>query len=239
MDGGAPNAPPFGASPARQPSYSRKDQFPEFWEAIGRRATVAESEQAIREFLSGGIEYDKIVAGGRRWAAYNVATGGRRRATPLQWLQKEKWRDDWTLSAVRNGTPRAVETGAKPSRGAVKKPSAKKRKGNPKKSHNTVDEQKTTTTSHKSYAHEYRGFGNQKSNLNPQYVTWHQEFTKIKQRAKQKRNEFDNHREACSACIIAKEEDQLCEKGFLIFIESNSLQEEIFVWRKLNLPPKI
>ena len=88
-DGGAPNASPLGASRARQPD-SRKDQFPEFWEAIGHRATVAESEQAIREFLSEGTEYDEIVDGGRRWAAYNTATGGRRKARPVQWLLKEK-----------------------------------------------------------------------------------------------------------------------------------------------------
>ena len=99
-DGGAPNASPLGASLARQPD-SRKDQFPEFWEAIGHRATVAESEQAIRELLSQGTEYDEIVAGGRRWAAYNKATGGRRRASPVQWLQKEKWRDDWTVPQSR------------------------------------------------------------------------------------------------------------------------------------------
>lgn len=104
-DGGAPNASP---SRARQPD-PRKDQFPEFWEAIGHRATVSESEQAIREFLCEGTEYDEIVDGGRRWAAYNTATGGRRKASPVQWLLKEKWRDDWTVPQSRRESTKAPD----------------------------------------------------------------------------------------------------------------------------------
>jgi len=235
-DGGAPNASPSRASLARQPD-SRKDQFPEFWEAIGHHATVAESEQAISEFLSAGIEYGDIIAGGRRWAAYNVATGGRHRASPLQWLRKEKWRDDWTVLVVLNSAPRAAETGAKPSRGSVKGTSAKTRKTMPKQKLKPVAGQKATTTHRKSFEQEYGELAKDGSNINPQYITWKGQFEELKNRSKQKYAEFQVHRTSCNECICAQNEDELCETGFLIFLEHKSLDNEVCDWRKVNLPP--
>ena len=99
-EGGALAASPSRASLARQPAAA-SDQFADFWNSIGWRATVWESEQLLRERIADGIDYQKICEGGKRWAAYNTATGGKRRASPLQWLQKEKWRDDWTLPSIR------------------------------------------------------------------------------------------------------------------------------------------
>jgi hypothetical protein len=97
-EGGAPCAPALRPSLARQPGTG-SDRFPEFWEAVGRRTTVAESEQLIAETLAKGVAYKDILDGARRWTAYNAATGGKRKATPLRWLQNEKWRDDWAPPA--------------------------------------------------------------------------------------------------------------------------------------------
>jgi hypothetical protein len=97
-EGGAPCAPALRPSLARQP-LTAGDLFPEFWEAVGRRTTVAESEQLLRELIAVGVAYQDILDGARRWTKYNEATGGKKKATPARWLQLEKWRDDWTPPA--------------------------------------------------------------------------------------------------------------------------------------------
>jgi hypothetical protein len=81
---------------AKSPSLSRQaGRYDEFWEALGKRSTVYESEQLITEFIADGVDYADIVDGAKRWRAYNDVTGGRHAASPLKWLQKHKWEDGW------------------------------------------------------------------------------------------------------------------------------------------------
>ena len=83
--------------PERPTLANQPGRFDEFWQALGKRATVFESEQLLAELIADGVDYADILAGATRWSAYNKATGGRRAASPLKWLQKHKWVDGWTL----------------------------------------------------------------------------------------------------------------------------------------------
>lgn len=92
-DGGAAPSRPLRASGAPRAG----EAFAEFWEAMGRRTSVAEAEQLIREAMSEGHEYQAIVDGARRYRNYCADTGGIMKLNAAAWLQKEKWRDDWQL----------------------------------------------------------------------------------------------------------------------------------------------
>jgi hypothetical protein len=98
-DGGSLSLRPERPSLANQPG-----RFAEFWLAVGKRATVGESEQLLAELIADGVDLAEIVAGANRWRMYNEATGGRRATSPLKWLQRQKWLDDWTLPKGCNTT---------------------------------------------------------------------------------------------------------------------------------------
>lgn len=87
--------------PKRPTLANQPGRFDEFWQALGKRSTVAESEQLLAELIAEGVEYADILAGANRWRTYNETTGGRRAASPLKWLEKRKWLDDWTLPTPR------------------------------------------------------------------------------------------------------------------------------------------
>lgn len=127
-DGDALAPRPRGAQLARQP-----DRYPEFWEAVGKRATVAESEQLIAEYLAEGVEYADIIAGADRWKHYNAITGGRKATSPAKWLEHQKWRDDWTPPQHREATKPATRKAAKSSPVTRK---ATTRSGKPKRIQN-------------------------------------------------------------------------------------------------------
>ena len=94
-DGDAPALRP------ERPTLARPaGRFDEFWQAVGKRATVAESEQLLKELIANGVDYAEIVGGANRWREYNVVTGGKRATSPLKWLQRQKWLDDWTLPST-------------------------------------------------------------------------------------------------------------------------------------------
>lgn len=98
---------------ADSPTLSRQvDRYEEFWLALGKRSTVYESEQLITELIANGVDFADILAGAGRWKAYNAATGGKRAASPLRWLEKHKWQDDWTLPFGNTKT----STGNKPKK---------------------------------------------------------------------------------------------------------------------------
>lgn len=106
---------PGGPTLARHPRH----EFDDFWKAVGRRATVAETEQRLAELVAAGVELGDIVAGADRWRTYNEATGGRRAVSPVKWLERQGWRDDWTAPAKRGQeeakkkAPSSSSTGAK------------------------------------------------------------------------------------------------------------------------------
>lgn len=87
---------------ADRPTLSRQaGRYDEFWEALGKRSTVYESEQLITEFIADGVDYADIIDGAKKWRAYNDVTGGRHAASPLKWLENRKWLDDWELPAAK------------------------------------------------------------------------------------------------------------------------------------------
>ena len=87
------------ASPVRpgaaRGSHSKGDRYPEFWDAIPKRSSVAESEQLIADAIDRGFTYEDIVEGAWRFANYCAATSGAMRVSPAWWLRMERWRDDW------------------------------------------------------------------------------------------------------------------------------------------------
>lgn len=83
--------------PKRPPLANQPGRFEEFWQAVGRSATVFESEQLLEELIADGVDYADILAGANRWRAYNEATGGRRATSPKKWLENKKWLDGWAL----------------------------------------------------------------------------------------------------------------------------------------------
>lgn len=96
-DGDAsPGALPSGAG-GRPPG---KDRYPEFWQAIGRRTSVAAAEARLEKLIAAGADYQEIVDGATRYRAYCDVAGGAKISSD-KWLQGEKWRDDWTPPARR------------------------------------------------------------------------------------------------------------------------------------------
>lgn len=118
--------------PLRLAGQPGQDAYPEFWEAFGVRSTVAMAEKRLRELLAAGADYGEIVDGARRYHAYNLATGGNKRSSADRWLEREAWRDAWTVRArhVEADAPskadsRASETRKQTGKG---KPSARAKK---------------------------------------------------------------------------------------------------------------
>jgi hypothetical protein len=104
---------------AKSPTLSRQtERYGEFWLALGKRLTVFESEQLITEFISDGVDYADIVDGAKKWRAYNDLTGGRHAASPLKWLQKHKWLDEWVLTTIKK---RCQNKKQKKSKGSTKR----------------------------------------------------------------------------------------------------------------------
>jgi hypothetical protein len=66
-------------------------KHPEFWKAFQRKTSVAEAEKYLDE-LARTHNMATIVAGAARYTAYSM---GNHRLTALQFLEKEKWHDDW------------------------------------------------------------------------------------------------------------------------------------------------
>lgn len=91
----APAVPPRGGRSLG--TGGGEGRFAEFWEAVGRRVTVGESNELLAKLVDGGEDYSAIVDGARRWAKYNQATNAKRLATPLKWLQRGKWQDGWQV----------------------------------------------------------------------------------------------------------------------------------------------
>ena len=124
-EGGALALGPGGPSLARQPNGVQL-RYPEFWEAVGRRVTVFESEVLIDGLLNGKeVEYAAIVEGAKRWRRYSELVKSKRVLKPLKWLEQRKWQDDWEPP---RGLDQAGEKSSTPQKSSGSAMSPKKRK---------------------------------------------------------------------------------------------------------------
>jgi hypothetical protein len=74
-----------------------KDGYAAFWDAWGRRVTVAETERLIDAKMEEGASLADIIAGVARFRKYCSDTGKPPRMKPAAFVHGEKWRDDWIL----------------------------------------------------------------------------------------------------------------------------------------------
>lgn len=86
-----------------------KDGYAAFWDAWGRRVTVAETERLIASKMEEGAALVDIIAGVARFRKYCADTGKPPRMKPAAFVHGEKWRDDWQLytaepAKAKNGT---------------------------------------------------------------------------------------------------------------------------------------
>lgn len=83
-----------------------------FWDAWGRKVTVAETERLIDAKIEDGHTLVDIVAGVQRFQKYCADTGKPSRIKPAAFVHGEKWRDDWQLYRVE---PKAKKPKSKAS----------------------------------------------------------------------------------------------------------------------------
>ena len=79
-------------------TIKRAERFEDFWHAYGRRQQVIESEELLDQYLSEGHQLEAIVDGARRARLHAEHHNLQRRFSPLKWLQRKKWLDDWTIA---------------------------------------------------------------------------------------------------------------------------------------------
>lgn len=206
-DSGALRAPALRPALARQPNRG-SDRFPEFWEAVGFKATVAEAERRLGELIAEGVEYVDVLEGAKRWAAYNEVTGGKKRASPLRWLQAEKWRDGWELPSARKKIrsddaetePKAKVEKAK----AGKKKPAKARSASPKPDKKIAKEPAPAKKPRKL-----------RCDPNPEYDSWSIRKKQHLEASEEYSNQFLVHMPYCEQCNIseANKREDFCDVG--------------------------
>lgn len=97
MDADDPQRVPDGPLAACVNHNGGCDLFPDFWKAFPVKSTVMDAEQIISSLVATGVDLQEIVAGALRYRRYSEATSGKRRQSAKQWLDRQGWRDDWTL----------------------------------------------------------------------------------------------------------------------------------------------
>lgn len=110
---GASATAPFGAcglSPAGK-------GYAAFWEAWGRRVTVADTERLVDAAIDAGANLADIVAGAERFQRYCTDTGKPARMTPAAFVKGQKWRDDWQLVRNPKAEPEKPKAKAQPAKG--------------------------------------------------------------------------------------------------------------------------
>ncbi len=88
------------------------DRYPEFWSAYPVRAGVALAENILSKLIKSGVSYEDIISGAIRYAEYCKTSN--KRVSANAWLERESWRDDWTVRIYKE------EKGAKVFRGIYK-----------------------------------------------------------------------------------------------------------------------
>ena len=79
-------------------TIKRAEQFEDFWHAYGKRQQVTECEELLDRYLSEGHQLEAIVDGARRARLHAEHHNLQRRFSPLKWLQRKKWLDDWAIA---------------------------------------------------------------------------------------------------------------------------------------------
>jgi len=93
---------PLGASGLQPPEEkTAQDRYPEFWQAMPMRTTVAQAETLISNYLITGVPYQDIINGAKRYSTYCQTSKSPRRQSAANWLTQEKWRDDWTSPSFK------------------------------------------------------------------------------------------------------------------------------------------
>lgn len=103
-----------------------RDGYAAFWDAWGRRVTVAETERLIASKVEEGAALADVIAGVVRFRKYCADTGKPPRMKPAAFVHGEKWRDDWQLYPAE---PAKTKTGAREK--PTKKEAKVKRVKNP------------------------------------------------------------------------------------------------------------
>lgn len=78
-------------------SIQRAEGYQAFFEAYGKHQQVAECEQLLDQHLAEGHNLDAIVEGAGRARRHAETTNTKRRLSPLKWLERKKWQEDWTV----------------------------------------------------------------------------------------------------------------------------------------------
>lgn len=140
---GATLASPLGGLPL---TPKGKDKYPKFWDVYPMRKHVGKTEDEITAKLSDGVLLADIVEGARLYAAYVQI----KRATwkdgkdytiqPQNFIAKERWRDDWTITPKPEVKPKVVKVKVEPI--TAKTVKAKATKVKPKAKVIETDEEK-------------------------------------------------------------------------------------------------
>lgn len=85
-----------------------KDRYAAFWDAWGRRVTVADTERLIAAKIEEGAALADIIAGVVRFRKYCSDTGKPPRMKPAAFVHGEKWRDDWQLYPAEAAKPKSA-----------------------------------------------------------------------------------------------------------------------------------
>ena len=72
--------------------------FESFWEAVGQRRDVYETEVALIEQLKSGVSIATIVEGAKRMMAHRAATNPKRVMSPLKFVQDRRYLDGWEVA---------------------------------------------------------------------------------------------------------------------------------------------
>ncbi len=85
-----------------------KDGYAAFWDAWGRRVTVADTERLIASKVEEGVVLADVIAGVGRFRKYCNDTGKPPRMKPAAFVHGEKWRDDWQLYPAEPAKPKSA-----------------------------------------------------------------------------------------------------------------------------------
>jgi hypothetical protein len=152
-EGAAAPSRPGGPSGLHPPEpKTNQDRYPEFWQAMPMKTTVADAEARIAEYVDLGVPFTEIVAGAKRYTAYCQATKSPRRQSALAWLNRQAWRDDWTAPTTRT-----------PAKAPESPQAARKAKGKGKPTGKTK-EAKKVNPEHLAWDKEYAELHSRQSN---------------------------------------------------------------------------
>jgi hypothetical protein len=229
-DGGALRAPALRPALAHQPNRG-SDSFPEFWNVVTQRKQVAECERELRKKIAEGHKYADILEGVERWEAYNKATGGKNRATPLKWLQNEKWRDGWELPSARkkiqsDDAETAPKAKGEKAKAGKKKPAKARSSSPPSKK---IAKEPAPVKKPRKLRHD----------PNPEYDSWSIRKKQHLEEGEEYSNRFSAHKQYCEQCNVSEANtryDDFCDVGERLRDHEFS---QYYLWKNFSIsnPP--